>query len=52
MYRFDRAVELDKQVLLEMYSGALQESLYDSATLQGVHSLEDKAVITLDPRYY
>ena len=34
-----------------MYRGALNDVVYDSVTLQGVHSLEDKTTETvLDPR--
>ena len=35
----------------EMYVGALEMSKYDSAELQEVHTLRDKAQITLDARY-
>ena len=34
-----------------MYTGTLQGSVYDSASLEGAHSLEDRAVPTVDPRY-
>ena len=45
------SVQLDKEVLREIYVGALQEGRYDSAPLQGVHALEDKAMASLDPRW-
>ena len=45
-----RSVQIDVQTTQEVYIGALQDSKYDSADLQGVHTLEDKAVATLDPR--
>ena len=35
----------------EMYVGALADSKYDSAELEEVHTLRDKMVATLDPRY-
>ena len=35
----------------EMYVGALEMSKYDSAELQEVHTLRDKAQITMDARY-
>lgn len=42
---------IDTQSLHDMYTGTLQGSVYDSASLEGAHSLEDRAVPTVDPRY-
>ena len=36
----------------DMYVGALADSKYDSAELEEVHTLRDKMVATLDPRYF
>lgn len=44
------SVAIDANDLKEMYVGALEEGRYDSAPLQGVHILEDRAVASLDPR--
>ena len=49
-YILCRAAAVDMDSLRDLYVGALEDSKYDSATLQGVHTLEDKAVATLDPR--
>ena len=44
------AVEINQDGLREVYVGALKEGRYDCASLQEVHTLESRAVATLDPR--
>lgn len=46
-----RRVNIKGETLREMYVGALEDSKYDSAELHGVHALDEKASVALNPRY-
>ena len=44
------SLEIVEEDLCELYVAALEESMFDSAELETVHTLIDKAQVTLDPR--
>ena len=44
-------VQLDEEGLKEAYIAAVEESKYDGAELEAVHTLAEKAQQTLDPRF-
>ena len=45
------AIQLDEEGLREAYVAAVEDSKYDSAELEEVHTLAEKAQQTLDPRF-
>lgn len=49
---YDRSVDVDKKCLNEIYVATLEESIYDTTVLQGIHCLQHKVTAaSLDPRY-
>ena len=45
------ATDIDEEGLREVYVAALEECKYDSAELEAVHTLAEKAQQTLNPRF-
>ena len=45
------SVDIDEEGMREVYIAALEECKYDSASLEAVHTLAEKAQQTLNPRF-